>query len=92
MQSIRRAVTLGCPTADTAAARDEKGRAGRLETMMFKHIDDFSHIYVCIYMETLLRLLDLEQLEQSQSQDATVASKRWFLNAVEAARAGLKGR
>lgn len=72
---------------DTVAARDEKGRAGRLETMMFKHIDDFSHIYVCIYMETLLRLLDVEQSqEQSQSQ------KRWFLNAVEAARAGLKGR
>lgn len=68
--------------ADSAAARDEKGRAARMEAMTFKHIDDFSHIYVCVYMETLLRLLDIEKTDDL----------RWFLNAVEAARAGLKGR
>jgi hypothetical protein len=50
--------------------------------MNFKHIDDFSHIYVCMYLETLLRILDIEECN----------NKRWFLNAVEASRAGLKGR
>jgi hypothetical protein len=67
---------------DSSEARDEKGRAGRQENMTFKHVDDFSHIYVCMYMETLLRLLDIEETK----------GVRWFLNAVEAARAGLKGR
>lgn len=67
---------------DSAEARDEKGRGERLEALEFKHIDDFSHIYVCMYMELLFRILDNDG----------VSNKRWFLNAVEAGRAGLKGR
>lgn len=67
---------------DSVEARDEKGRQARLDALSFKHIDDFSHLYVCMYLETLLRILDNEQCQDS----------RWFLNAVEASRAGLKGR
>jgi len=67
---------------DTAEARHEKGKATRAESLKFKHIDDFSHIYVCMYLETLLRILDNEEC----------LDKRWFLNAVDASRAGLKGR
>jgi Type III restriction enzyme, res subunit len=67
---------------DTDAARDAKGRPARQESYIFKHIDDLSHIYVCIYMETLLRLMDYKKYNKT----------RWFLNAVEASRAGLKGR
>jgi hypothetical protein len=67
---------------DSVEARDEKGRTERLEALEFKHIDDFSHIYVCMYMEILFRIMDNDKYSK----------KRWFLNAVEAARAGLKGR
>jgi hypothetical protein len=67
---------------DTAAARQEKGKAKRAESLKFKHIDDFSHIYVCMYLEVLLRILDNEGCD----------GRRWFLSAVEASRAGLKGR
>lgn len=67
---------------DTPEARQEKGKGKRAETLKFKHVDDFSHIYVCMYLETLLRILDNEGCE----------NKRWFLSAVEASRAGLKGR
>ena len=69
-------------TTDTVEARDFKGRQKRLDTLMFKHVDDFSHIYVCIFMEILLRIMDSKNY----------LDKRWFLNAVESFRAGLKGR
>ena len=64
------------------AAPNLKARKVRQETDNIVHIDDLSHIYICIYVETLLRLMDIKKL----------AGTRWFLNAVEAARAGLKGR
>jgi hypothetical protein len=67
---------------DTDSARDVKGRPARQENYTFKHIDDLSHIFVCIYMETLLRLMDYKNYGKT----------RWFLNSVEASRAGLKGR
>ena len=43
---------------DSTEARDVKGRAKRIESMTFKHIDDFSHVYLCMYLEFLLRLMD----------------------------------
>lgn len=46
------------------------------------HIDDLSHIYICLYMEILLRIMDIKNY----------GSTRWYLNAVEAKRAGLLGR
>ena len=67
---------------NTDDAKDPKGRIARQEAFDFKHIDDLSHIFVCIYMETLLRLMDYKGYGDT----------RWFLNAVESARAGLKGR
>ena len=87
IQTIIRAIApdlknLMIPDEDSDAARDTKGRPARQENFNFKHIDDLSHIFVCIYMETLLRLMDYKQYNKL----------RWFLNAVEAARAGLKGR
>ena len=63
-------------------AIDPKGRQARQDTFDFKHIDDLSHIFVCIYMEALLRIMDYKGYGDT----------RWFLNAVDAARAGLKGR
>jgi hypothetical protein len=67
---------------ESEMARDIKGRIQRQESFNFKHIDDLSHIFVCIYMETLLRLMDYKGYTK----------KRWFLNAVAASRSGLKGR
>lgn len=66
----------------TEAARDAKGRVARQLANEYKHIDDLGHFHVCLYMETLLRILDAKK----------VRGVRWFMNAVEAARAGLKGR
>jgi hypothetical protein len=66
----------------TDAARDAKGRVARQLANQYKHIDDLGHFHVCLYMETLLRILDAKK----------VRGVRWFMNAVEAARAGLKGR
>ena len=67
---------------DSDAARNAKGRGPRQYEFDFKHIDDLSHIQVCAYMETLLRLMDYKRYR----------GVRWFLNSVEASRAGLKGR
>jgi len=67
---------------DTEAARDAEGRMARQAANNFKHINDLGHIQICLYMEVLLRLLDAKKAR----------GLRWFMNAVEAARAGLKGR
>ena len=69
-------------TTDSAEARNSDGRQKRLDTLEFKHVDDFSHIYVCMFLEILLRIMDTNKY----------SGKRWFLNAVETFRAGLKGR
>jgi len=66
--------------------REKKKKAeGRQERQIasdFNHIEDLSHIFVCMYMETILRIMDLKES----------LGLRWFLNAVEAFRSGLKGR
>jgi hypothetical protein len=66
--------------------REKKKKAeGRQERQIasdFNHIEDLSHIFVCMYMETILRIMDLKES----------LGLRWFLNAVEAYRSGLKGR
>ena len=67
---------------DSDAARNKDGRPKRQKDNDFQHIDDLSHIFVCIYMESLLRLMDYKKY----------GGLRWFLNAVEAERAGLKAR
>jgi hypothetical protein len=64
------------------AATGIAARKARQEDNNIVHIDDLSHIYICIYIETLLRIMDIKKLRKT----------RWFLNAVEASRAGLKGR
>jgi len=80
--AVRELVPLLIEDADNEAARDAKGRAARQLANQFKHIDDLGHIHVCLYMATLLRILDAKKAR----------GLRWFMNAVEAARAGLKGR
>jgi hypothetical protein len=67
---------------DSDEARNKEGRPKRQKDNDFQHIDDLSHIFVCIYMESLLRLMDYKKYD----------GLRWFLNAVEAERAGLKAR
>jgi hypothetical protein len=62
--------------------KKSEGRQERQIANEFNHIEDLSHIYVCIFMETLLRIMDLRKC----------LGLRWFLNAVESARAGLNGR
>ena len=62
--------------------KKSEGRQERQLANEFNHIEDLSHIYVCIYMETLLRVMDLKKC----------LGLRWFLNSVETVRAGLKGR
>lgn len=65
--------------------REKKKKEGRQERQIaneFNHIEDLSHIFVCMYMETLLRIMDLKKC----------MGLRWFLNAVETSRSGLKGR
>jgi hypothetical protein len=80
--ALRELIPLLIEDADSEAARDAKGRAGRQLINQFKHIDDLGHVHVCLYMATLLRILDAKKAR----------GLRWFMNAVEAARAGLKGR
>jgi len=62
--------------------KKSEGRQERQIANEFNHIEDLSHIYVCIFMETLLRIMDLKKC----------LGLRWFLNAVESIRAGLNGR
>ena len=62
-------------------ATDKTKRKGQQEVVI-NHIDDFSHLYICIYIEALLKILDAKKS----------GGVRWYLNAVEGARAGLKGR
>jgi len=81
-KSLKSLVKYIVDDTNTPEARDEKGRGARQAALNFKHIDDFPHPYLCMYLEVLLRILDNENCED----------KRWFLNAVEASRAGLKGR
>jgi hypothetical protein len=69
-------------TVDSAVARNSEGRQKRIDNLDFKHVDDFSHIYLCMFLEILLRIMDSKKY----------VDKRWFLNAVETFRAGLKGR
>ena len=90
IQSIQSIIRKSIPELVPFVINDEKrekkkkseGRQERQIANEFYHIEDLSHVYVCIYMEALLRLMDLKQC----------LNLRWFLNAVEAARAGLKGR
>ena len=71
------------PSLGPLLTNDEKrGKKKKGDAEGITHIDDFSHNYICIYMEFLLRMMDSRKME----------GKRWFLNGVEAARAGLKGR
>jgi hypothetical protein len=62
-------------------------RQERQEKQSFASIYDFNHSHICLYMEILLRLMDAKSV-----QPAKGSRKRWFLNAVEANRAGLTGR
>jgi hypothetical protein len=61
--------------ADYVASRGRE--AGAIE-----HLNDITHQPLCMYMEFLCRLLDVEH----------VAGRRWYLSATEAALSGLKGK
>jgi len=47
-----------------------------------RHMKDFTHQPLCLYMEFLTRILDARH----------VGHKRWFLGAIATAQAGLKGK
>jgi hypothetical protein len=64
---------------DDKKAKKKKEKTG---DGIIAHIDDLSHIYICLYMEILLRIMDVKNY----------GDMRWYLNAVEANRAGLLGR
>jgi hypothetical protein len=90
IHSIQDIIRASIPDLVPFVINDEKrekkkkseGRQERQIANEFNHIEDLSHIYVCIFMETLLRIMDLKKC----------LGLRWFLNAVESARAGLNGR
>ena len=90
IQSIQTIIRASIPDLEPYIINDEKrekkkkseGRQERQIANDFNHIEDLSHIFVCMYMETLLRIMDLKGC----------LDLRWFLNAVETHRAGLKGR
>jgi len=67
---------------DDDASWDAAGAPIRMRDLEIAHMRDITHQPLCIYMEFLTRLLDTVRVEE----------RRWFLDAVTAARAGLKGR
>jgi hypothetical protein len=83
VRGIQDLIRAAEPSLGALLMNDEKrGKKKKGDVEGIMHIDDFSHNYICLYMEFLLRLMDSNKME----------GKRWFLNGVEAARAGLKGR
>jgi hypothetical protein len=67
---------------DSDASWDEDGAKKRMTSMAPAHMKDITHQPLCLYMEFLARVLDARHVE----------NKRWFLNAIEAVQAGLKGK
>ena len=51
-------------------------------TKIIKNISDLTHLLVCVYMEVVLRIMDIRNYD----------NKRWFLSLTDAFRAKLKGR
>ena len=83
VRGLQELIRAAEPSLAPLLTNDEKrGKKKKGEVEGIMHIDDFSHNYICLYMEFLLRMMDSKKMED----------KRWFLNGVEAARAGLKGR
>ena len=77
---------------DSARVTGEKkkgkgARQERQEKQSFSSIYDFNHSHICLYMEVLLRIMDAKSVAPAKG-----TRKRWFLNAIEANRAGLTGR
>jgi hypothetical protein len=62
---------------DAAEGTEDKSRA-----LMPAHLEDMTLQPLCLYMEVLCRLLDARRL----------GGRRWFMDAVTAVYAGLKGR
>jgi len=62
---------------EPAGGGEDKTRA-----LMPAHLEDMTLQPLCLYMEVLCRLLDARRL----------AGRRWFMDAVTAVYAGLKGR
>jgi hypothetical protein len=67
--------------------KGKEARQERQEKQIFNSIYDFNHSHICLYMEVLLRLMDIMSVKPAKG-----SRKRWFLTAVEANRAGLIGR
>jgi hypothetical protein len=67
---------------DSDSSWDEDGAKKRMTSMAPAHMKDITHQPLCLYMEFLTRVLDARHVE----------NKRWFLNAIEAVQAGLKGK
>ena len=75
------------PRLTAEKKKGKEARQERQEKQTFNSIYDFNHGHICLYMEVLLRLMDIMSV-----QPAKGSKKRWFLNATEAKRAGLIGR
>lgn len=69
-------IVLGYGPDETSAAE----RKARQESGKLQHVKDLTKIHSCLYMEVLLRWMDLQR----------VGGKRWFLPVVDAVRAGYK--
>jgi hypothetical protein len=69
-------IVLGYGPDETSAAE----RKARQESGKLRHVKDLTKILSCLYMEFLLRWMDMQQ----------VGGKRWFLPVVDAVRAGYK--
>lgn len=67
---------------DSDEGYDTGGARKRAEAGAYEHLNDITHQPLCMYMEFLCRLLDIQR----------VGDRRWYLSAVEAAQSGLKGK
>ena len=67
---------------DIEEGYDTGGARKRAEAGAYEHLNDITHQPLCMYMEFLCRLLDMQR----------VGGRRWYLSAVEAAQSGLKGK
>lgn len=67
---------------DSEEGYDAGSGRKRAEAGNYEHLNDITHQPLCMYMEFLCRLLDMQR----------VSGRRWYLSAIEAAQSGLKGK
>ena len=94
LQAAARETALGPYMLDETAPVDKvasDARKGRLEP---ENILELTHQPLCMYMEFLTRIMDMQGSPASVGGGATATTKpkRWFVNICDAVRSGIKDK